>query len=122
MTPSKEKALAALLTCPTKREAAQRAGISDRTLRNYLADPSFQAAYQQAFNGIVEDATRQAQQSLAPALFTLREIMEDAEIPAAARVTAARTALEYAIKLTEANDFAARLERLEQAGMIGDEE
>lgn len=122
MTPSKEKALAALLTCPTKREAAQRAGISDRTLRNYLADPGFQTAYQKAFNGIVEDATRQAQQSLAPALFTLREIMEDAEIPAAARVTAARTALEYAIKLTEANDFAARLERLEQAGMMGDEE
>lgn len=121
MTPTKEKAIAALMTCPTKKEAAQKAGISDRTLRNYLADPDFQTAYQRAFTGIIEDATRQAQQTLSPALSTLREIMEDVEIPAAARVSAAKTALEYAIRLTETNDFAARLEALEQdEGIRGD--
>lgn len=114
MTPGKERALAALLTCPTKKEAAQKAGISDRTLRTYFADPAFQIAYRQAFGEIVEDATRQAQQTLAPALSTLQEVMSDTDIPAAARVTAAKVALEYAIRLTESNDFAARLTALEQ--------
>lgn len=114
MTPAKEKVLAALLTCSTKKEAAAQAGISDRTLRSYFADPEFQAAYQRAFGDVVEDATRQAQRTLAPALSTLQEIMEDVDIPAAARVSAAKAALEYAIKLTETHDFAARLEAVEK--------
>lgn len=119
MTPTKEKALAALLTCSTKKEAAAQAGISDRTLRAYFTDPAFQEAYQRAFGGVVEDATRQAQKTLAPALSTLQEIMEDADIPAAARVSAAKAALEYAIKLTETNDFAARLEAVERMTQEG---
>lgn len=63
---------------------------------------------------MVEDATRQAQQTLAPALSTLREIMEDSEIPAVARVSAAKAALEFALRLTETHDFATRLQAVEQ--------
>ena len=68
MTPSKEKALAALLTCTTKQQAAEKAGISPRTLRGYLADPEFQEEYKKAFSGLITDVTRQSQQSLSPAL------------------------------------------------------
>ena len=114
MTPAKEKALAALLTHGTKKEAEAASGISDRTLRAYFDDPEFVKRYQQAFSGVVQDATRQAQQMLNPALSTLREIMEDGEIPAAARVNAAKTALDYAIRLTDQNDLAERLTALEE--------
>lgn len=114
MTPSKERALAALLTQPNKTSAAAAAGITDRTLRSYLADTEFQEAYRRAFGSVVEDATRQAQQTLAPALSTLREIMEDSEIPAVARVSAAKAALEFALRLTETHDFATRLQAVEQ--------
>lgn len=93
MTPKQNKVLAALLTAPSKAAAAQAAGISPRTLRDYLADPEFQAAHRQAFSGLVEDATRQAQQSLAPALSTLREIVEDRGQDAQARISAARAIL-----------------------------
>lgn len=115
MTPKKQKALLAMLTQPTKEKAAAVAGITSKTLRSYLSDPEFQAEYKRAFAELVEEATRQAQQAIAPALSTLKEIMEDADIAPAARVQACRTALEYAIRLTDQNDLAERLTALERA-------
>lgn len=115
MTPKKQKALLALLTNPTKEKAAATAGITSKTLRGYLADPEFQAEYKKAFAGLVEDATRQAQQSLTPALSTLREIAEDGAENAQAQISAARSILEYGLKLTEQTDILTRLEDLEAA-------
>ena len=105
----------ALLTNPTKEKAAAAAGISSRTLRGYLADPEFQSEYKKAFAGMVEDATRQAQQSFTPALSTLREIAEDETENSPARISAARSILEYGMKLTEQTDIITRLEELEAA-------
>lgn len=79
MTPKQAKALQALLTQPTKAAAAAAAGIGERTLRAYLSDPSFMKEYTAAFSRLVDDATRQAQQSLNPAICTLREICENHE-------------------------------------------
>lgn len=113
MTPRQQKALAALLTSPSKAAAAKAAGIAPRTLRDYLADPEFQAAYRDAFGNMVEDATRQAQQAISPALSTLREIVEDREEDAQARISAARAILSHGIKLTETTDILNRLQELE---------
>lgn len=115
MTPKQNKVLAALLTAPSKAAAAQAAGISPRTLRDYLADPEFQAEYKRAFAGLVEDATRQAQRAIAPAMSTLREIVEDGDENAQARISAARSILEYSLKLTEQTDILDRLKSLEDA-------
>lgn len=114
MTPRKEKALQALLVCRTRREAAQMAGISETTLRTYLQEPEFQSRYRQAFGDLVESAARQAQQAINPALSTLREIMEDGDEQAQARITAARSVLEYAVKLTEQVDVLEQLRELEK--------
>ena len=114
MTPKKQKALLALLTQPTKEKPATAAGITSKTLRGYLAEADFQAEYKRAFSGLVEDATRQAQQAIAPALSTLREIVEDGEENAQARIYAARSLLEYSLKLTESTDILNRLDELEQ--------
>ena len=59
---------------------------------------------------MVEDATRQAQQAIAPALFTLLEIMEDREEAAQARISAARAILSHGLKLTETTDILNRLQ------------
>lgn len=115
MTPKKQKALLALLTSPTREKAAAAAGITSKTLRSYLADPDFQAEYKRAFSGLVEEATRQAQQAIAPALLTLREIVEDTDENAQARISAARSILEYSMKLTETTDILTRLDELEAA-------
>lgn len=114
MTPRKEKALQALLVCRTRAEAARAAGIGESTLREYMKDAEFMERYNQAFGGMVADATRQAQQTLSPALSTLREIMEDREEQASARITAARSILEYAMKLCEQTDILDQLQSLER--------
>lgn len=64
---------------------------------------------------MVEDATRQAQQAISPALSTLREIVEDREEDAQARISAARAILSHGLKLTETTDILNRLQELETA-------
>ena len=115
MTPKKQKALVALLTQPTKEKAAAAAGITSKTLRGYLDDPEFQTEYRKVFTELVEDATRKVQQTLDPAVAVLREIMEDRDENGQVRVTAARSVLEYGLKMTETTDILARLNELETA-------
>lgn len=114
MTPNKEKLLAALLTSRTKKEAAAAAGISDRTMRSYFEDKEFCQRYREAFAGVIEDATRQAQALLMPAISTLQTVMEDEEIPAQARITAAKSIIDYSMRLTEQNDIMRQLDELER--------
>lgn len=109
MTPKQQRALQGLMTQPTKAEAAKAAGIDPATLRRYLADKEFTAAYKEAVRSMVEDATRQAQQTLNPALATLREIVVDREKGDMARISASRSLLEYALRLTEINDIITEL-------------
>ena len=114
MTPNEERALSALLTSKTKLEAAKKAGITDRTMRSYFENPEFCQRYREAFAGVVQDATRRAQQLLEPALSTLQTVMEDEEIPAQARITAAKSIIDYSLKLTEQADILEQLRELER--------
>lgn len=120
MTPKKQKALIALLTQPTKEKAASAAGITSKTLRSYLDDEEFRSEYKKAFASLVEDATRKVQQTLEPAVAVLREIMEDGDENGQVRVSAARSVLEYGLKMTEQTDILSRLSELESA--IGGEQ
>ena len=115
MTPKRQKALLALLENPTTEAAAKATGITSKTLRGYLNDPEFQAEYKRAFAGLLEDATRQAQRAIAPAISTLQEIVESEGENAQARISAARSILEYSMKLTEQTDILTRLESLAEA-------
>jgi hypothetical protein len=114
LTPNKEKLLAALLTSRSKKDAAAAAGIAERTMRTYFEDPEFCQRYREAFAGVIEDATRQAQALLMPALSTLQTVMEDEEIPAQARITAAKSIIDYSLKLTEQADILEQLRELER--------
>lgn len=114
MTPNEERALSALLTSKTKLEAAEKAGITGRTMRRYFENPEFCQRYREAFAGVVQDATRRAQQLLEPALSTLQTVMEDEEIPAQARITAAKSIIDYSLKLTEQADILEQLRELER--------
>lgn len=90
------------------------AGIGESTLRGYLKEPEFLARYREAFGALVQDAARQAQQAISPALSTLREIMQDSGEQASIRIQAARSTLEYALKLTEQADILEQLRELEK--------
>ena len=114
MTPRKEKALRALLVCRTRTEAARAAGIGESTLREYLKDPEFCAAYKSAAAGVMDGATRQLQQSLTASINRLRRIVEDDNANSAAHIQAARTLLEYGLRFTEFNDILRELETAEE--------
>ena len=91
----------AVLTCKNKREAAAAAGITERTLRNYFQQPDFTSAYRDAIADLMQDANQQAKAALSTALSVLVEITEDAQAPPASRISAARTLLEYGLKLDD---------------------
>ena len=67
-----------------------------------------------AVAGLVEDATRQGQQALSSALSTLREVVEDGDAGAQFRISAARSILEYTLKLTEQHSIVTQLQALER--------
>jgi len=114
MRNDKQKALCALLTSDTKAEAAEKAGISDRTLRTYLADPAFKAEYQKRKQKLLSDATRQMQQSMKIAVSTLKGIIQNQDSKDSDRITASRLILEYSLRYTEITDILSRIDELER--------
>lgn len=114
MTPNQERALAALLSCPTVRDAAEAAGLTESTLRRYRQNPEFAAEYKKRCAAMLESATDKAKSSLPPAVERLSSIvMDDGQQPRE-QIAAARAVLEYGLRLVEANDFEQRLRALEE--------
>ena len=111
---NREKILAALMVCNTRTEAAAIAGVSERTVYSYLQDPTFQAEYETAKKELIKNASEQIQRSLEPSITALRSIVEDAHAAKTARVQAARSLLEYGIKLAEYTTLEDRVAALER--------
>ena len=114
LTPKQQKVLAALLREPTQTAASASTGVSDRQIRAYLSQPEFQEAYRQALSELVLEASFQARRGYAQALDALREIVVDPGQTPASRISAARSLLEYGLKLTEQADILAKLDELEK--------
>lgn len=120
LTERQRRALAALLAAPTAKEAAQMAGVGERTMKRFRALPAFQRAYRAAQVELVESAVCQSRQHLTGALSALADITADETAPPAARVSAARASIELSLKLGEQGDILARLTELEKSLQGGD--
>lgn len=118
----KKKALAALLSERTRLKAAEKAGISESTLRLYLRDTEFLTAYNSAVSELLSDTVNQVKRSLSPAISTLEDISEDKAEATNNRIAASRGLLEFGLKLIETFDLLSRIEKLEakQGGADGD--
>jgi len=114
LTRKQEQAIAALLTTPTLKTAAAKAGIGEETLRRWMRHPGFTQAYLDARQTVLEQATAQLSQATGEAVLTLREVMGDVETASSARVTAARAVLEYAYKAQEQDQIIHRITLLEE--------
>ena len=110
-----DRALAALLSEKTIAQAATKASVSESTLLRWLAEPSFKSRYRDARRQVVELAVTGLQQATGQAVETLVEIIGNIAAPQAARVSAAKTILDFAVKGVELVDLAERVEALEQA-------
>ena len=103
----------ALLTTQSKEDAAIAAGVSRTTVDAYLADSAFRSEYDNRRSGMVEAACTALQSSLTEAVNTLTEIMREPGNAPQSRIQAARSVLEYGVKLMEITDLTRRIEALE---------
>jgi transcription elongation GreA/GreB family factor len=114
LTPRQEQSITALLVQGSLQAAAAASGINEKTLRRWLReDAAFQMAYRDARRQVVQQAIVQVQQATGDAVETLRNVMQDPEAPASARVSAARVVLDTAIKAIELEDLEQRIVALE---------
>lgn len=112
---SRAVAMAALISNPTVRDAAKASGISESSLWVYLQDPDFSREYEDKKGAIVAVAAERLRSRLDSAAETVQNIMTDDTAPPQVRITAAKTILEYAVKLTDLTDVQARIAALEVA-------
>ena len=101
-----------LLTCSAITDAAKQCSIGV-TLHRWLKDATFQAAYREARRQVVQQAIVQIQQATGEAVETLRKVMQAADAPASAKVSAAKTILDTAVKAIELEDLEQRIVALE---------
>ena len=110
---NQERAIAALLIHPTMTNAAAAAGISEVTLWRWSRIPEFKEQYRLARREAVSQAVGHLQGACSVAVVALTDISQDVSCPGSARVSAARTVLELALKGVELEDLAVRVEELE---------
>ena len=113
LTPKQDKALTALLSADTVKDAAKAAGVNEATLWRWLQAPLFQQHYRSLRRQLVEAAVAQLQRDCTTAVRVLRQIAEDIQAPASARVTAARAIIDQSVAAVELMDIQERVERLE---------
>ena len=109
-----EAALLSLLAHKTLKEAALAAGVSMPTLWRYLRDRVFSIRYREARRELVECAMVRLQNDAEYAACVLRDIADDKEASAGARVTAAKTIIELSVKSVELGDLQHRIASLEE--------
>ena len=90
MTPKQEKALAALISCPTAKAAARTAGLSESALRRYRQDPEFAAEYKRRCAELLETACTKAKSALPPAIERMCAVLQDETRQAREQIGAAR--------------------------------
>lgn len=113
LTAKQEKTLSLLLSEPTIGGAAIKAGLTERTIYNWLNEPTFKKAYRDICRASVQNAIAQLQNASGTALAVLIAIMSDTNQRASTRLTAAKTVLESSLKAFELEDLAQRVEALE---------
>jgi hypothetical protein len=108
----REQALAALLLHSTVAAAAEAAGVHEKTLRQWLKDPGFKAAYAEARAEVLERTVARLLRASESAVRTLEAAL-DAE-KTADSIRAARAILDFAVKGAGELDHEARLAAMEE--------
>lgn len=108
-----EKAITALLAEPTIAKAAAACDVPERTLKSWLQQPAFAAAFRAARREAFSHAISMTQRYTPHAVQMLAKIMTDSSAPYPSRVTAASALLKFGRESIELDDLAGRVEALE---------
>jgi hypothetical protein len=113
LTAKQELALQAVISQPTLKEAALASGISETTLWRYMQDEEFSRRLRGARRDAVNHAVVRLQRASSDAVSVLQNLMMKDDAPPSARISAARTVLDYAIRVVEMDDLKSRVAELE---------
>jgi hypothetical protein len=113
-TRKQEQAIIALLACESLEMAARQVGIHLSTLKRWMEEPLFDRRYRAARRDVLHGAQVLLLQAGSTAVRTLTTVMDNAEEPATARVSAARCVLEMLLKTFAQETLEARVSELEQ--------
>lgn len=113
LTARQRHGLVALLTANSAASASKQAKVAERTLRRWLAEPAFRAAYHHASRRMFDDAIGHLRAATAEAVTTLREALQSEND--GVKVRAALGILDAAVKC-DLDDLVQRIEKLERGG------
>lgn len=110
----RDKIIQALLTEQSRDKACKVAGITTRTLRNYMQDADFVKAYREAVSEMLESTTRALQGATYASVKYLESLVLDNTAPISERRQASVKILEIQPKYAESLDILSRLDELER--------
>ncbi len=113
LSPRQQAALQALLSEACIQDAAERAHLDESTIRRYLKDEAFAAAYEEATSGMLQDAAHQMKSGLSDAVGLLRTTICNSAATMSNRLLAAKLVLDYGLKYVEMADIETRITALE---------
>jgi hypothetical protein len=114
LSPKQETAIGALIAQHSISDAAISAKIGKRTLWRWLRMENFKRAYLDARREVVTQAIVKIQAGMTGAVGTLLEVMKDQTSSPSARVSAARTLLDFGLKSIEIEELELRVEAIEK--------
>lgn len=104
-------AISALLSCDKVADAAEQAGVSEKTLYRWMQEPEFKAAYRAARQAVLQASIGALQAASSEGVATLRRNLTcgtpSVEVQAAAKL------LDQCFKAAELHDIIERLEEIE---------
>src|SRR4029453_16725936 len=93
-----DQVITALVTCASITEAAAQCGLAEVTLRRWLKQDGFQAAYRDARRQVVQSVIAQCEHAGTALITTLRAIVDNQDTPPTARIQAAKVVLDVMFK------------------------
>ena len=106
--------LAALLSTPTVRAAAEACGVSESVIYSRLKEPDFKDRYDKERREMLTQSAAALQTHLGAAIEAMGEIVNDKETNPQTRLNAAEAVIRNTLKLTERTDVLDRLDALER--------
>lgn len=115
MKTNKTLAINALLSTTSIVEAANKAGIPERTLRRWLTEYEFLRALKNAQGEVINEATRALLGRVNKAIQTIDSLMDDGSQPGASiQLRSANCVLEQSVRFYENMVLVERMNKLEK--------
>ncbi len=108
-----EMIVAALVSCQSNKKAAQKLGITERSLYRRLQSEELQRKLREAQNVLIDAAIMEMKRNLQSSVSVIVSVMNNMECSPQVRINAADMIQRNYLKLSERADILDRLDRLE---------